>query len=272
MDQSGSSRLSNLQVRTEETRSFRRGSLAANLIGLGGHPDAFDVARRRLSNVSDVVSRKISRTIGWRSLSVSVELTVSQGTSLCAQYMRNRLKRSGIFRRKLGLKRMRSAKLLSGGALVAEVYPELAAVGTELERMHPKLFERVGRQIGCGAFRSEQRVTEALTDVAREMLRTGECSWEKIVALYAIAGGMAVDCVRQGKPEFLVTIQRAMAMVLEEDLAAWIQANGGWNALIIRYRPVLKQIGWQTNTVILFIAITTIFISILSTSIRIFLL
>jgi hypothetical protein len=142
--------------------------------------------------------------------------------------MRNRLKRSGIFRRKLGLKRMRSAKLLSGGALVAEVYPELAAVGTELERMHPKLFERVGRQIGCGALRSEQRVTEALTDVAREMLRSGECSWEKIVALYAIAGGMAVDCVRQGKPEFLVAIQRAMAMVLEEDLAAWIQANGGW--------------------------------------------
>jgi hypothetical protein len=82
MEQSGSSGMASLQVRPEETRSFRRSSLAAtlhaNLIGLGGHPDAFDVARRRLSNVGDVVSRKISRTIGWRSLSVSVELTVSQ--------------------------------------------------------------------------------------------------------------------------------------------------------------------------------------------------
>lgn len=59
-------------------KNYRRGSLAAtlhaNLINLG-HPDALDVARRRLSNVSDVVSRKLS---SWRTVSISVELTVLQ--------------------------------------------------------------------------------------------------------------------------------------------------------------------------------------------------
>lgn len=56
-------------------RNRRRSSL---FLALGANPDAFDSARRRLSNVGDAFSRRISRTIGWRSLSESVELTVSQ--------------------------------------------------------------------------------------------------------------------------------------------------------------------------------------------------
>ncbi|KAG6795659.1 hypothetical protein HZU73_09047 [Apis mellifera caucasica] len=218
---------------------YRRNSLALSLhSNLAAFPvpnnqeispfHVVDSARRRFSNVSDVVSRKISHTIRWRTVSASIELTVSQGSSLCAQYIRNRLKRSGIFHRKLGLKRMRSAMLLPGGAVVGEVYPELVSVGAELEKMHPNLFNRVARQIGCGSFSSEQSASEAIVDVSREMIRNSEMTWSKVVAIYAIAGGIAVDCVRQGKPEYLPAIQRGMTDVLEEDLAAWIQANGGW--------------------------------------------
>ncbi|KAF3426675.1 hypothetical protein E2986_11466 [Frieseomelitta varia] len=159
--------------------------------------------------------------------SILLDLYV-QGSSLCAQYIRNRLKRCGIFHRKLGLKRMRSAMLLPGGAVVGEVYPELVSVGAELEKMHPNLFNRVARQIGCGSFSSEQSVSEAVVDISREMIRNGEMTWSKVIALYAVAGGIAVDCVRQGKPEYLPAVQRGMTDVLEEDLAAWIQANGGW--------------------------------------------
>lgn len=164
-----------------------------------------------------------------------VLLTVQQGSSLCAQYIRSRLKRSGIFQRKLGLKRMRSAMMLPGGSVVGEVYPELTGVGSELEKMHPNLFVRIGRQIGCSTFSSEQTAAEALTDVSREILRSGEMTWSKIIALYAVAGGIAVDCVRQGKPEFIPAIQRAMTEVLEEDLAAWIQANGGWVSMTVSF-------------------------------------
>lgn len=123
---------------------------------------------------------------------------------------------------------MRSEIMQPGGSLVGEVYPELISVGTELEKMHPQLFTRVGRQVGCGSFTSEQTASDTLTDVSREMLRNGEMTWSKIIALYAVAGGIAVDCVRQGKSEYLQAIQRGMTEVLEDDLAAWIQANGGW--------------------------------------------
>ncbi|XP_076628097.1 apoptosis regulator BAX isoform X1 [Colletes latitarsis] len=231
-----------------------------------------DSARRRLSNVSDVVSRKISHTIRWRTVSASIELTVSQGSSLCAQYIRNRLKRSGIFQRKLGLKRMRSAMLLPGGGVVGEVYPELTSVGAELEKMHPKLFNRVARQIGCSSFSSEQSASEAIVDVSREMIRNGEMTWSKVIALYAVAGGIAVDCVRQGKPEYLLAVQRGMTDVLEEDLAVWIQANGGWSSLATRYRPVTEETPWYTHKFVLLFIFTMFIVGMISIFLKILVL
>ncbi|XP_076283403.1 bcl-2-related ovarian killer protein isoform X2 [Lasioglossum baleicum] len=260
------------------TQPYRRNSLALSLhSNLAGFPannpeispfHVVDSARRRFSNVSDVVSRKISHTIRWRTVSASIELTVTQGTSLCGQYIRNRLKRSGIFHRKLGLKRMRSAMLLPGGAVVGEVYPELISVGSELEKMHPNLFNRVARQIGCGSFSSEQSASEAIADVSREMIRNGEMTWSKVIALYAIAGGIAVDCVRQGKPEFLPAIQRGMKDVLEEDLGAWIQANGGWSALTTRYRPVTEEATWSTWKLVSVFIFSTLIAIIISTFLK----
>lgn len=89
-------------------------ALHANLLGLSAHskeeplPNHSSITRRRFSNVGDVVSRKLSHTIGWRTPSVPTEEVISQGRVLCGQYIRNRLKRSGIFNKKLGLYRLRS--------------------------------------------------------------------------------------------------------------------------------------------------------------------
>ncbi|XP_043511982.1 uncharacterized protein LOC122529679 [Frieseomelitta varia] len=262
---------------------YRRNSLALSLhSNLAAFPlsnnqevspfHVVDSARRRFSNVSDVVSRKISHTIRWRTVSASIELTVSQGSSLCAQYIRNRLKRCGIFHRKLGLKRMRSAMLLPGGAVVGEVYPELVSVGAELEKMHPNLFNRVARQIGCGSFSSEQSVSEAVVDISREMIRNGEMTWSKVIALYAVAGGIAVDCVRQGKPEYLPAVQRGMTDVLEEDLAAWIQANGGWTTLVTRYRPATKETTWYSRKLIFLFLFAMLFVFMISVFLKLLIL
>jgi hypothetical protein len=106
---------------------------------------AFNRRIRRFSNVSDAVSRKLSTTIGWRT--VSVTEIVNQGKSLCGQYIRSRLKRSGVFNRKLGLQRLRSVANLPGGIIVCEVFAQLHSIGLELERLHPKLYSGVARQV-----------------------------------------------------------------------------------------------------------------------------
>ncbi|XP_074106730.1 bcl-2-related ovarian killer protein isoform X1 [Cotesia typhae] len=228
-------------------------------------------ARRRLSNISDVVSKKISDTIGWRSVSTNLELTVIQGSVLCGQYIKNRLKRSGIFQKKLGLKRMRSGGMMSseGLVVVSEVSPVLTNLGAELEKIHPKLYTNIARQIGAGSFSNEQTTMEAIADVSRELLRGGQMTWGKIISLYSVAGGIAVDCVRQGKPEFIGVIQRAMTIVLEEDLASWIQANGGWIGLSNKCRTSIDSDTWhKRNTLI--VLVSTMLIMGLALLIRIF--
>lgn len=82
-------------------------------------------ARRRLSNVSDVVSRKFSSTIGWKSPPIPTHDIVMQGKCLCGQYIRGRLKRSGIFNKKLGLQRLRSIIGTPAAHVVREVFPAL---------------------------------------------------------------------------------------------------------------------------------------------------
>lgn len=84
-------------------------------------------ARRRLSNVSDAFSRKLSSTIGWKQQIPSQDI-ITQGKCLCGQYIRCRLKRSGIFNRKLGLQRIRSIVGTPSVHIVRETFPALLFV------------------------------------------------------------------------------------------------------------------------------------------------
>lgn len=50
----------------------------------------------------------------------------------------------------------------------------------------------------------------------------------QVVSLFAITGGLAVDCVRQGHTEYLTQLVDGIAAVIEDELVAWINENGGW--------------------------------------------
>lgn len=104
---------------------------------------------RRFSNVSDAVSRKLSTTIGWRT--VSVQDIVNQSKSICSQFIRMRLKRNVVANKRLGLQRIRSMMSLqqavSNPVAVGEVFAQLHLIGLELERMHPSLYSGICRQV-----------------------------------------------------------------------------------------------------------------------------
>lgn len=85
-------------------------------------------ARRRFSNVSDVVTRKLSNTIGWKipmPMPVPTQDIVTQGKCLCGQYIRYRLKRSGVFNKRLALQRIRSIIGTPSVHVVRDVFPAL---------------------------------------------------------------------------------------------------------------------------------------------------
>nr|CAD7572902.1 unnamed protein product [Timema californicum] len=225
-------------------------ALHSNLLGLAGSGNgaasevgsATTSARRRFSNVSDAVSRKLSNTIGWRTQPIPTQEIVEQGKLLCGQYVRNRLKRSGVFNRKCGLQRLRTAASLPGGHVVREVFPELASIGKELERMHPKLYSTVSRQASPSPnLSSEKAVGLMLAAVGRELFKC-DVTWGKVVSLFAVAGGLGVDCVRQGHPEYLQTLLEAIGETLEEELAPWIVGNGGWSGLLTHFKPPTNEV------------------------------
>ncbi|KAJ6633418.1 Bcl-2-related ovarian killer protein like A, partial [Pseudolycoriella hygida] len=171
--------------------------------------------------------------------SLSARRRLSNGKCLCGQYIRSRLKRSGIFNKKLGLQRLRSIIGTPAAHVVREVFPALNYIGEELERMHPKLYTSVTRQISRkagGELSSAESASVLLSSVARDLFRN-DITWGKVVSLFAITGGLAVDCVRQGHAEYLTQLVEGIAAVIEDELVAWINENGGWIGLTIHVRP-----------------------------------
>lgn len=149
-------------------------SLQSELVGVdfGGGPSlTVATARRRFSNVSDVVSRKLSHTIGWRT-AVPTEQIARHGKALCVQYIRWKLKRAGVYTKKCAgaLRAARAAANPttsvdgnsgsgSGGYFIPplqamasaagvdhidgvrrDVFPAVLRIGLQLERLDPKLY------------------------------------------------------------------------------------------------------------------------------------
>ncbi len=53
-------------------------------------------------------------------------------------------------------------------------------------------------------------------------------TWGKVVAIYAVAAGLAVDCVRQGHPVMVHTIVDSLGEFVRRNLVPWFKKRGGW--------------------------------------------
>lgn len=53
-------------------------------------------------------------------------------------------------------------------------------------------------------------------------------TWGKVVSLYAVAGALAVDCVRHGHPAMVHTIVDCMGEFVRKSLTSWLKRRGGW--------------------------------------------
>lgn len=131
----------------------------------------------------------------------------------------------------LGLYRLRSMiGTTSGLTIVREVSPFFIAAGLELERMHPKLYTGIVRQTSAapgGVLVSDKTAATLLVAIGHEQLKS-DITWGKVVSVFAVAGGLAVDCVSQGHPEYVHGLMEAITEVLEENVADWVSTNGGW--------------------------------------------
>lgn len=185
--------------------------------------------------------------------------------------MRARLRRAGCLNRKV-TQRLRTLVDPCTTLATRDIFPTLNAVGVcnsytymcycdnnnptrlyaqmgeELERMHPRLYTNVSRQLSSpgsppfGELIDADAAPFLLHATAKELFKTGistangsahasasaaaagpDISWGKIVSLFAVCAALAVDIVRQGHLDYLPRLLESTADIIEEDLAAWIQ-------------------------------------------------
>lgn len=103
----------------------------------------------------------------------------------------------------------------------------------ELENMHPRVYTNIARQISRetgGELQTDESAPVLLSAIGRYLFKS-DITWSKVVSLFSITGGLAVDCVRQGHPEYLPKLVEGVAEVIEDELVPWISENGGWSGM-----------------------------------------
>lgn len=62
-----------------------------------------------------------------------------------------------------------------------------------------------------------------------------------MISFFAVAGGLATDCVRQGHSDYLPKLIDGVGDAIEDELISWINENGGWIGLSLYVRPVTAE-------------------------------
>uniref|UniRef100_A0A1I8J681 BCL domain-containing protein n=1 Tax=Macrostomum lignano TaxID=282301 RepID=A0A1I8J681_9PLAT len=152
----------------------------------------------------------------------SQEELAEEGRRLCRAYISHRLQRSGLLTQKLADSLLSAAAVTDGGP----ASQELRLVGEQLEAMYPDLYKNVHKQLNI-TMHSEDVVRRTFAMFA-EQLCSGGVHWGKIVALFAMAGAFAVDCVQQGRQEFVSRIVDCFGAFVAARLTDWLRKQGGW--------------------------------------------
>lgn len=53
-------------------------------------------------------------------------------------------------------------------------------------------------------------------------------TWGKVVSMFAVAAGLAVDCVRQGRPATVHVLVDSLGQFVRRYLVPWLKRRGGW--------------------------------------------
>ncbi|EPY83351.1 hypothetical protein CB1_000575010 [Camelus ferus] len=66
----------------------------------------------------------------------------------------------------------------------------------------------------------------------RQVLGAAGITWGKVVSLYSVAAGLAVDCVRQAQPAMVHALVDCLGEFVRKTLATWLRRRGGWTDVL----------------------------------------
>jgi hypothetical protein len=158
---------------------------------------------------------------------------IEQSKILCEDYVYWRLLSSGTVSDTDRDAAVDAAADVSGK--LSDVSREIQLIGARLESAYPQLYQNVSRQVNL-PLRSEATVRRTLSSVADFLFKHGAVTWVRIVALLAVSGAVAVECVQAGNPELIAAVVTIVPDLVERHLATWISRQGGWVEIMKAFR------------------------------------
>lgn len=109
--------------------------------------------------------------------------------------------------------------------------------------MHPRIYSNISRQLSRAPFGELEEAHTApilLNAVAKDLLKNG-INWGKVISIYTMSGGLAIDIVRQGHYDYLPRLIQGTVDIIQDDCIGWLLDNGGWSGLLdhIRIRSII---------------------------------
>lgn len=162
----------------------------------------------------------------------------SQIHCLCAQFIKEKLKRDGLSSRKAPI----LIDVLPNSSLRHTILI-INRMSLELERLHPRTF--------CNISLALPEAAPVMVDaIGRSLFKHNDISWGKIISFLTISSAIAADCARVGQPDIIQSVVDSTFSVMAEEAGLWIEKEGGWNALSDHIRPIGSEhitfLGWLT--------------------------
>jgi len=154
---------------------------------------------------------------------------IDQSKILCEDYIFGRMLRTGE------LSGSREAAELGDVVKLSDVSREIQLIGCRLESTFPHLYQNVSRQVNM-TLKNDAAIRRTILFVGDFLFKHGVVTWCRIVALFAVSGAVANECVMAGHPELVHVITAMVTDVISRHVAPWISQQGGWSEIMKAFR------------------------------------
>jgi len=122
----------------------------------------------------------------------------------------------------------------------------MRTLGDEFERRYAEVFHDMSTTLQI----TPNTASSTFLSVCGELFRGNgdqiEIKWGRIVALYAFAGALAVQCVDKEMPQQVSNIAEWVTFYTQTHLSDWIASHGGWNGFVQFYENKNTDEKWPS--------------------------
>lgn len=127
---------------------------------------------------------------------------------------------------------------------VGNVQQTMRVLGEEFELRYNQVFQEMSQQLHITPNTTHPTFVAVVDELFRDREADNDAGqlrvrWGRIVALFAFAGCLSVQCVQKELPNQVENVIDWTATYIDQQLSSWIQQNNGWVCIKICVKLVM---------------------------------